>query len=530
MSEKIRLERADYPEQVGVSSREIAAMIEDFKENNIEVHSFMIMSQGKVAFETWADPYSPDHPHAMYSVSKAITATAIGFAVEEGLLSTSTKLIDIFPEFIPDKRDEKLEELDIHSLLSMQAGKNVSVYADKTKPNWERQFFEAPWGFTPKDGHFQYVSENQYMLCSVIHRLTGKTVVEFLTPRLFEPLGIDVPFWETSPRGIEAGGWGLFLKTEDLAKIVTCYQHDGVFDGKQIIPFEWVRQTRKRHIDNSRFASGPDSQSGYGYCVWHCAGASAYRMDGMFSQFGIVFKDRDASFIITASEINEQKTRNAIWRHVPKCFIEPDSEPRYEGETGLAPLDEILEPAPRSVLEETIRNRSIKFSKNIILETAGYPLSMLPIPVVYMSVDKAGPINNIRLDFNENECIMTWDEDEETNTVVCGMDGKYRTSPIHLAGMNFTAYSTAAWKDEQTLVINVRPIESVCRRTIELSFKEDGFVALKPSSQPPISAIADTFALNADTILPGFPSAISGMVFDQIPKFIDSVHKGVLED
>ncbi len=530
VGKKISLERADYPEQVGVSSKEIEALIADFKENNIEVHSLMIMSQGNVAFESWAEPYSPDFPHAMYSVSKTVTSAAIGFAVEEGLLSTDTKLIDIFPEFIPDKRDENLEKLDIHALLTMQSGKNVSVFTDKTKPNWERQFFESPWSFTPNDGHFQYISENQYMLCSAIHRLTGKSVIEYLTPRLFEPLGIDTPAWETSPRGIEAGGWGLFIKTEDLAKIVTCYQHNGVFNGKQVIPESWIRKTRRRHVDNSHVNSEPDSQCGYGYCVWHCAGASAYRMDGMFSQFGIIFKDRDASFIITAGEINEQKTRDAIWRHFPKGFIEPDSEPRYDAQIGLAPLDDILEPTEHSVLEDTIRNRNIKFSKNLILETSGFPVSMLPIPVVYMSADKAGNITNVNFDFTDDECTMTWDEGDEHNTIVCGMDGKYRKSKIRLASMNFTAFSTAAWKDESTLVINMRPIESVCRRTIEFSFKDNNVVTFAPSSQPPTTTIAESLSGMSDSLMPGMPKAMTDMAFEQLPKIIDSIHRGTIED
>ena len=528
MSEKIRLERAAYPEKVGVSSKEIEALIADFKENNIEVHSIMIMSEGKVAFESWAAPYSPDIPHAMYSVSKTVTSAAIGFAIEEGLLSTGTKLIDIFPEFIPDKRDENLEKLDIHSLLTMSSGKNVSVFTDKTKPNWERQFFESPWAFTPNDGHFQYISENQYMLCSAIHKITGKTVTEFLTPRLFEPLGIDIPAWEVSPRGIEAGGWGLFLKTEDLAKIVTCYQHNGVFNGKQVIPESWVRKTRKRHVDNSQANSNPDSQCGYGYCVWHCAGASAYRLDGMFSQFGIVFKDRDASIIITAGEIDEQKTRDTIWRHFPKGFIAPDSEPGYENKVELAPLDDILEPTERSVLEETIKNRNIRFNKNLILETSGFPVSMLPIPVVYMSADKAGNITNVSFDFNEKECTMTWDEGDEHNTIICGMDGKYRVSKIRLANMNFTAYSTAAWKDEDTLVINMRPVESVCRRTIEFDFRDRNIVTFSPSSQPPTTAIADGISRMID--LPVLPKPLADMAFDQLPKIIDATHRGAFED
>ncbi len=248
----------------------------------------------------------------------------------------------------------------------------------------------------------------------------------------------------------------------------------------------------------------------------------------MFSQFGIVFKDRDASIIVTAGEINEQKTRDAIWRHFPKGFIEPDSEPRYDKTVAFDPLDDILEPTERSVLEETIKNRTIKFNKNLLLETSGFPVSMLPIPVVYMSADKAGNINNVSFDFGENECTMTWDEGDEHNTIVCGMDGEYRVSKIRLAKMNFTAYSTAAWKDTDTLVINMRPVESVCRRTIEFDFKEKNAVTFTPSSQQPTSAIADSVAHMVD--LPGLPKSLADVAFDQLSKIIDASYRGSFED
>ncbi len=531
VEKKVSLKRASYPEKIGVSSKAVEALIDDFKENNVEVHSIMILSQGKVAFESWAEPYAPELPHAMYSVSKTFTSAAIGFAVSEGLLTVDTKLIDIFPEFKPEKPDPNLDKLTIHSLLTMQSGKNISVYADKTTPDWEKQFFESPWGFTPCDGHWQYISENQYMLCSVIHRVTGECVVSYLTPRLFEPLGIDVPDWELSPSGVEAGGWGLFIKTEDLAKFVNCYQHDGKFGRKQVIPAEWVHQTRRRHADNSRANKNPDSQCGYGYCVWHCAGAPAYRLDGMFSQFGIVFKDRDASIILTGGEIDEQKTRDCLWRHVNDLFIEPDSEPKADHKIGLAPLADIIPAAEHSPLEKEIEGRNIKFRKNLILSVAGFPVSMLPLPTVYMSAEKAGNINNVQFTFGENECTMTWDEGFEHNTIVCGMDGHYRTSPIRLANMNFTAYSTAAWTDKNKLQINMRPIESVCRRTIEFEFDEDGKnVLFRPSSQQPMSAMAENLAADVDTYFPGFLEPIGVVAFDQLPWIIDAVHKGYFED
>lgn len=530
VQKKISLKRAAYPEKVGVSSKAIEALIADFKENDVEIHSIMILSQGKVAFESWAEPYSEELPHAMYSVSKTFTSAAIGFAISEGLITLDTKLIDIFPEFLPEKPDKKLEKLTIHALLTMQSGKNISAMADKTKGEWEKDFFESPWAFTPCDGHWQYVSENQYMLCSVIHRVTGTSVIDYLTPRLFEPLGIDIPAWETSPSGVEAGGWGLFIKTEDLAKFVTCYQHDGKFGRKQVIPKEWVRLTRKRHADNSTVNTAPDCQCGYGYCVWHCAGAAAYRMDGMFSQFGFVFKDRDASIILTAGEIDEQKTRDCLWRHFPDGFIEPDSEAKPDHKIGLAPLDDIVFSEHRSPLESKIENKNITFKKNHILSAAGFPVSMLPIPVVYMSAEKAGNINNVKFAFSENECTMTWDEGEEHNTIVCGMDGKYRTAPIHLARMDFTAYSTAAWTDDESLVINMRPVESVCRRTIEFHFdKNSNAVTFKPSSQQTMKAIADNLALDVDQFFPGALESLGIVAFAQLPKIIDSVHKGTME-
>ena len=188
IKEKIRLPRADYPEQVGISSKTISELIEDFRAQNIEVHSIMILREGKVAYETWAAPYSPEYPHMMYSVSKSFTSTAVGFAIAEGLMTLETKLIDIFPEYRPKIKDENLEKLNVHHLLSMQSGKNVSVFSDKAKNHWIKDYFDSAWKFSPGDGHWQYISENQYMLCAMLTRITGMSVVEFLTPRLFEPL------------------------------------------------------------------------------------------------------------------------------------------------------------------------------------------------------------------------------------------------------------------------------------------------------------------------------------------------------
>ena len=525
---KIKLPRADYPEQVGISSKEVQNLISDFKESGIEVHSLMLIRNDKVGFESWAEPYSPDTPHMMYSVSKSFTSTAVGFAVSEGLLTTETRVVDIFPEYRNEK-DKNLEKLNVHHLLSMQSGKSVSVFSDKSKNRWLEDFINAPWEFEPGKG-WDYISENQYVLCAMLTRVTGVSVIEYLTPRLFEPLGIDVPFWEHDINGIEAGGWGMFLKTEDLAKFIYCYQQGGKFNGRQVIPAEWVRLAQIPWGDNSTNNEDPDSQCGYGYCFWKCGEVNGIRADGMFSQFGIIAKDYNAIFIITAGEINEQKTRDCIWRHFPKCLIEPDSEKAPETIPALQPLSDNLPALTHSYIEKAINGKLIRFRKNIALETAGFPVSVLPFPVVYMAGYRAGNITDVKFTFNGDTCTFKWSEGDETNEIVCGMDGVARKTPITLARMNFTACATAAWISDRELELHIRPVEAICLRILKFEFDGDK-VTFVPSSRQPIEAMAESLSPIMKNILPDIPPVQTAgyAMFDILPKLVDSKHYGKFE-
>lgn len=156
---KTTLKRAATPEAAGVSSNEAAAFIADLKKSRIETHSVMILRRGKVAFEAWAEPYAPEIPHAMFSVSKSFTSTAVGFAVEEGLLTLETRVVDIFPEYKPEEPDENLEKLTIRHLLNMTAGKDATFLADKTKDHWVRDFIGAKWKTVPGES-FKVTSKN----------------------------------------------------------------------------------------------------------------------------------------------------------------------------------------------------------------------------------------------------------------------------------------------------------------------------------------------------------------------------------
>ncbi|MBQ2846636.1 MAG: serine hydrolase [Clostridia bacterium] len=513
---------ADFPEQVGISSNEIEAFIKDIEASGIEAHSMKIIRHGKTAFECYRHPYNSETPHIMYSVSKSFTSVAMGFAIDEGLVKLDTKVIDIFPEYRPKKYDDNLEKMTVYHLLTMTAGKDVSLISDKTKGDWVGQFFSSRWGFAPGEG-WKYISENTYMCCAIIKRLTGMGVIDYLKPKLFEPLGITRrPFWESDPEGLEAGGWGLFITTDELARFTLCLHQGGVYDGVQVIPAWYVEEATKKQVENPQY-SDRDACCGYGYFFWLNDLKNSYRSDGMFSQFGISFADYDAVLAFTCSEVFEQKARDCIFRHFPHMFIdECETEPEDAvKELSLLPLSPI-EAAPRSVLEEFVAGKIIHFGKNLILNAAGWPVSMLPMAVVYMSANRAGNIDNVILEFNENECTMTWDEGKEHNTVVCGMDGKERYSKIRLGEIKFTAVSSAAWRSDSVLEIRMRPLESICERRITLEFKGQN-VTLTPSSSPPLSTIADSLKDIVKTFLPNEKIAeIGGKAFVKLEAVVEA--------
>lgn len=527
--------RADYPEQVGVSSVDIAEFIKDLKDSGIEAHSIMIIRDGKVAYETWRKPYSPDMPHAMYSVSKSMTSIAAGYAIDEGFFSLETKLLDVFPEYRTADYDEKLEKITVRHLLNMTAGKDVSLLADKSKGDWPKQFLDSKWYADPDDEEWRYISECSYMVCAVIKRTTGMSVSAFLTPRLYEPLSFGrVPFWEVDENGVEAGGWGIYMKTEELAKIALCVFQNGMFEGKQVMPAAWLEQATRKQSNPERY-SEIDNRAGYGYFFWlNGVVPNSFRLDGMFSQFAVCFRDYNAIVVMTSCEIEEQKSRDCLWRHFPAAFLpEPKSDKDYlkmKDKLVLETLEE-LHAMPHSLLEKTIAGREITFKKPTLLNTFNFPVSMLPLASVYMSADRAGNIDHVSFQFEEDVCYMTWTEGEVTNTITCGMDGEPRHCPIHLAGIDFTARCSAAWENENTLAIWFRPMESVCQRRWQFVFDADGSVQAIPGSNPHIRTMVKYLCDSMDDFIDS--KTVSSAVKTAAMKMysvVEPIHKGRFVD
>lgn len=526
--ETIKLPRAATPEEVGVSSEAVLALIKDIENSEAEEHGFMIIRHGKVAVESFKAPYSSDQPHILYSVSKAVTATAVGFAVEEELLSLDTKILDILTEYRPKKPDEKLEKITVGHLMTMQAGKMPNVLANKTKNKWLDHFFDGKWIFDPGEG-WEYINENIFLLCAILVRVTGMSVTDYLSPRLWEPLGIETPYWETDPNGVESGGWGLYLSAESLAKFCLCYLYHGRFDGKQVIPEEWAKVAVLNHKKSTN-EKLPDGEDGYGYCFWMTNGDTKnYRAEGIFSQLGLVFEDKDAVFVTLSGEMSAGKTHRYIFDNFPRGFVDenPDAVTNVELQVAITARKIIpLPQMPRSAIETMIEGKRIHVRFNKILNLFGFPMSVLPLASTYMTKDRAGNINNVVFRFLQDECSMTWTEGDEKNTVRCGMDGRFLQAPIRLASTNYNAYSCAAWTDKNTLEVWIMPIESIGKRMLKFRFNGKK-VRMTPSTKPDFSIMMNSLTGGvADIVKIKALAFLVRKIMKVSEKIIEPVHKG----
>ena len=295
-----------------------------------DLHSIMVVKDGNVVLEKWMSKGKENEPHILNSVSKTFTSMAVGLAVSEGKLSIDEKLVDIFPEHCLEKPSEFLKEITVEHLLTMTCGHSTDpTYASRTnmETSWIKLFMEHP--VTHKPGtNYCYNSLGTYVLSAIVQKRTGQKVVDYLFPRLFRPLGINNVSWAESPEGINTGGWGLFLKTEDLAKMGLMILQKGQFNGKQVVPAEWIEAASAAQVpcvpagltsDDAaklaEFAKESDWLQGYGYQMWRCR-YNAFRADGANGQYIIMIPEKNAVVVTTAHVNDMQAEINLIWKHI----------------------------------------------------------------------------------------------------------------------------------------------------------------------------------------------------------------------
>jgi CubicO group peptidase (beta-lactamase class C family) len=307
------------PEAQGVSSQAIRDFVEAADKINT-LHSFMVVRHGQVIAEGWWQPEAADKPHILNSLSKSFNSSAVGLAIEQGKLNLDDPVLKFFPDDAPAEVSDNLRAMKVRDLLTMTCGHDTEPKAAKGGPS-VRQFLAHPVLHAPGT-HFQYNTMGSYTLSAIVTKVTGQTELEFLKPRLFEPLGIGNPEWGASPEGYSLGGYGLKLCTEDIAKFGQLYLQKGKWNGKQLIPEKWVEQATSKQVPNdqeSHSKIGIDWRQGYGFQFWRCT-HNAFRGDGAGGQLCVVIPDKDAVIAITAETGDMQGELNAIWNKLFPAF------------------------------------------------------------------------------------------------------------------------------------------------------------------------------------------------------------------
>jgi CubicO group peptidase (beta-lactamase class C family) len=259
--------------------------------------------------EGWWAPYEAEAPHSLYSLSKSFTSTAVGLAVSEGKLSLDDQVLSFFPQDGPAEPSANLKAMRVRDLLRMSTGQQAEPARPADQP-WTKAFLAQPVPFKPGT-HFLYNTSATYMLSAIVQKATDATVLDYLKPRLFEPLGIEHPTWEASPQGITAGGYGLSIRTEDIARFGQLYLQKGKWQGKQVVPESWVEAATSLQTSNGGNPQS-DWDQGYGYQFWRCR-HGAYRGDGAFGQYCIVLPEQDAVIVITSGVKDMQAVLNLVW-------------------------------------------------------------------------------------------------------------------------------------------------------------------------------------------------------------------------
>ncbi len=460
------------PEAEGVSSAGILAFLDALRHSKHEMHSFMLVRHGRVVAEGWWTPYGPQFNHTLYSLSKSFTSTAVGFAVAKNRLRVDDPVVSFFPKDLPQTVSEHLAALRVKDLLTMSVGHAKEPTSSMVEEaDWIKAFLAWPIP-NPPGTRFLYNSGATYMLSAIVQQVTGQRIYDYLRPRLFQPLGIRGAQWETCPRGINVGGWGLSIPTEGLAKFGQLYLQQGVWQGRQILPAQWVTEATTFKIQQPapgqpvRPIGQNDWLQGYCYQFWRCR-HNAFRGDGAFGQLMVVMPEQEAVLAITAETSDMQGELDLVWEHLLPA-MKPTPLPRdRRSESRLRQtLGSLVLPPPQgqasSPWASRISHKVFKLDGNELgLERASFG-------------------------FHGDACVFKLSDRQTAHAIECGV-GQWRLGETALPGTPPRLISGGAppqgtksklaasgtWVDPKTFVIVFRYYETPHHDTVTCNFDDN---------------------------------------------------------
>ena len=513
------------PESQGVRSAHIMeyfrALADDSEANP---HHAMVLRNGYVIGECSFAPRERNMWHITHSMCKSVTGMAIGLLVEEGKLDLDEKIGEIFREDSTTWGIRRKQHVTVRDLLRMTSGVSLSEAGAISGNNWKREYLQSATK-EPAGRRFDYNSMNSYMLSAIVTKRTGETLFQYLKPRLFDPLGIDEVFWETSPEGYTKGGWGMFLKPEDAAKLGQLYLDLGRWKGQQIIPADWVIESTRKQIDNDSF--------GYGYQIWLDEREGSFAYNGMLGQDVIVCPDDGIILVIFAGnrELAQMGNLTDIMRGFWGKAYEPSDEPLPE------------DPAAYLRLENEIRHLEGRSRENPVIFRGGWGkrdrrrisgsrigispesfrnavngktyvleqqfVGFFPLIMQVFHNNFTDGISSVSFEAEKDALFISFREGEDDHRMQIGFESWQKTSILEHGESYLVAVKGSLKTDEKdrlTLILDIEFLEEACSRKYKFFFEKEK-IELRVTEGPGDDIIMDGIAYAGD------PESLKGIPF-----------------
>jgi CubicO group peptidase (beta-lactamase class C family) len=456
------------PGEKGVDASRVLGFLDAVAEAGIELHSFLLVRDGKVVIEGFWRPYAADRVHMQHSATKSWTAAAVGLAIDDGRLSLDDKVASFFPEHLPPQPSANLLAMTVRDLLTMRTGHRSGISGGEwrgRRTSWVRAFLaeKVP---TPPGREFIYSSGSSYMLSAIVTRVTGETARDLLAHRVFAPLGMGRIDWDVSPEGISTGGNGLTCRGEDVAKFGLLHLRRGLWRGERVLPEWWVREATHPHVaearlgamDGRRYAapSGGDGKKhhGYGY-HWWMTPFGGYRASGIFGQHCIVLPDHDAVIVFTSGlRPGDSRLLDLTWAHLVPALGAPHSG----GDAAL-----------------TARLASLALP-----EADGAAFVFAESGTYDVTPNEMG-VTKIGFDFGRERCVFTLHDARGTHRIEAGLahgiegDTSMTGNALHHEYQPETmrVLARGVWETESRFVMTWRFIETAFCDTVACAFAEN---------------------------------------------------------
>nr|WP_249159205.1 serine hydrolase [Bradyrhizobium jicamae] len=409
----------------------------------------MLWRNGQVVAEGWWQPYRAERSHMMHSLTKSVTACAVGLAIADGRFGVQDKAISFFKDKLPSDVDDKLAAMTVEDLLTMRTGHASMTSGSAWRPiktSWVAEFFKIPVVHQPGT-KWVYTSAATYLLSAIVTKTTGEAVADYLKPRLFAPLGISGHEWPVGPEGISPGANGLSWKTVDCLKLGILHAQKGQWNGKQVLPADWVAAVQYPHVKDT-----------YGY-QWWLGPEGTFYADGLFDQLSFVFPGHNAVLAITAGIPPGSRFGKMVFRHFPAMFS--GALAKSDADAG----------------ELKMRTANLHLLPPFM--PASSPVAAQISGKTWQMPENGDGIKSVKLSFDDRHCTFTMDDNRGTHTIEVGLDAPLEGTTTMTGNRLHHEYqpdvmrvvASGVWRDVRTFAMTWTFVESAFRDTVTCTFE-----------------------------------------------------------